>query len=141
MTIKITIPPLAQNLREEILQRRQQIFKAAVLSEQAEIIARTQSGRSIRGNVFEKYSEKWAAFREEKGRNVSPPDLTFSGTMLKSIDSKFETEVDETVKATIFFNQPLEAAKASGNQEKRPFFGLAEEQVKRITEKLRKVTR
>ena len=141
MTIKITIPPLAQDLREQILQRRQEVFKAAILSEQAELIARTQSGRDISGKSFAAYTEAYSAFREERGRNSSPPDLTFTGTMLKAIDSKFETEPDGSVKATIFFNQPLEAAKAQGNEKKRRFFGFSEKQIARINEKLRKVTR
>ncbi len=141
MTIKITIPPLAQTLTDDILKKRQEAFKGAVLSEQAELISRTQSGREISGKGFSAYTEKYAKFKKARGRNDSPPDLTFSGTMLKAIDSRFETDADGSVRATIFFNQPLEAAKAQGNQEKRPFFGFSEKQVKRITERLRKVTR
>ncbi len=47
------------------------------------------------------------------------------------------TEDGEKLKARIFFNDPKQAAKAHGNLQKRQFFGLSEDQLQRITDRMK----
>jgi hypothetical protein len=121
------------------------------------MVRRTQQGKDVDGSNFAPYTPAYnkrkaalkSGFRTrtgKKGKNAKQvkgpysaiplkPDLTLSGNMLASIQSKVEDTPTGAV-ATVFFNSALEAAKAQGNQKKRRFFGFAEEQVQRIKRKL-----
>jgi phage gpG-like protein len=111
-------------------------FEPILQDETTRMVQRIQSGKDVDGNPFTPYTPEYEKFKSAKGRKTSPVDLTFTGNMLNAITSKVEKFADKIV-GTIFFNSAREAAKARGNQDKRPFFGLSEEQVQRITEKLR----
>jgi len=90
---------------------------------------RTAQGKDVRDQLFKPYSEKYKLFRQEKGRDTGTPNLFFSGQMLGAMTHKVEG--DDTVK--IFFADSQAAAKASGNQRKRAFFGLSADEVRQIT--------
>lgn len=49
------------------------------------ILQRSQRGVDVNGSPFVAYSPKYAKFREKKGRNATPVDLTFTGLMNKSM--------------------------------------------------------
>lgn len=136
MGIEIKNAEILIKLPEERLKAIDQRFEQALADEATQIVLRTQRGVDADGNTFTPYSEAYAKKRGDSGRQVSPPNLMYTGNMLASIATKV-TRTLETVLGTIFFNSTREALKARGNQEKRRFFGLSEEQVKRLTDKLR----
>jgi hypothetical protein len=87
---------------------------------------RTERGVGYKGGRFKPYSEKYAIFRADSGRDTKP-NLFFSGKMLGAITSRATSR-----KAEIFFSRASESAKASGNNKIRPFFGFDKEEKKRI---------
>lgn len=100
---------------------------------------RISQGRDVKNESFKRYSPKYKDFREAKGRQTSPVDLTFTGKMLASITHNIQPKGD-TTEATVFFGSAAEALKAKGNIENgRNFFGFTQEQLVRIQDKLRKV--
>lgn len=116
-------------------QARARARKLETLLEQeaGEIVRRTQSGISLNGGGFVRYSEGYAKYKARKGRNVKP-DLTFKGNMLKGIRSKVVTSAN-VITGFIYF-LPSQAIKAFVNQKLRPFFGLSAEQKQRIVKGL-----
>lgn len=83
------------------------------------ILDRTERGIGYTG-AFDSYSAKYALFRKAAGRKTSPVDLNFSGKMLGAMAATKERKGV----AKIYFTRASEAAKASGNNRKRPFFGF-----------------
>lgn len=135
MPIEIKNADVIIKLTEERLKAINQEFEQVIADEATRIVLRTQSGVDVNGQPFEPYTEDYAKFRTKKGRSTTP-NLLFTGNMQNAIESKVEKTGDSVV-GTIFFNSAQEAVKAQGNQKKRQFFGLSDEQVKRITEKLK----
>lgn len=90
------------------------------------ILDRTSRGVSYKGGAFRPYSEKYAAFRTEKGASVTP-NLNMSGKMLAAITSRASSK-----QAEIFFSKASESAKASKNDKSRPFFGFNREEEGRL---------
>ena len=119
-------------------QMRARAKRLEILLEQeaGEIIQRTQSGKSIEGGTFTRYSDGYAAYKAKKGRRASPPDLTFTGNMLKSIRTKIT--ISASVITGFIYLLPSQAIKAFANQitYRRPFFGLSNEQKQRIVKGL-----
>lgn len=85
---------------------------------------RTAQGRDVNGKLFKPYSEKYKLFRQEAGRGQIP-NLFFSGRMLGALTHR--TEGSDTVR--LFFHDAQQAAKASGNQRHREFFGLSADDI------------
>ena len=83
------------------------------------ILDRTERGIGYTG-AFDSYSAKYALFRKAAGRKTSPVDLNFSGKMLGAMAATKERKGV----AKIYFTRASEAAKAAGNNRKRPFFGF-----------------
>jgi len=121
---------------KERVEAQKRALQQAAADAAAEIVIRTQSGRDVEGAVFTPYTEPYEKRKAKSGRNTSPPDLTYTGNMLAAIQTDFE-ETSTGARARIFFNSALEAAKAAGNQLKRRFFGLSEEQAKQIAQTIR----
>lgn len=120
---------------KERIDRMRSRLPQVLADEAARIVTRTRKGVDVDGNPFADYTPRYAKSRRRKGRKVSPVDLTFSGDMLNAITTEVREEPGKTV-GTIFFNSAREAGKARGNQEKRRFFGLSDEQVERIKKRL-----
>src|ERR1700752_5174468 len=116
---------------KERIDRMRERLGPALADEAARIVVRTQRGQDVDGNSFAPYSKQYAKHRARKGRNTTPVDLTFTGNMLSAISTEGAEEGGATV-GKLSFNSAREAVKARGNQEKRPFFGLSDEQVERI---------
>ena len=110
-------------------------LESALSDEVLEIQERTRSGKTVDGKAFERYSKGYEKYKTQRGRNQRP-DLTFTGNMLASITTTVK-QVGDKIRGQIFFSSAKEAAKAGFNQTLRPFFGLSEKQVKRITQRLK----
>lgn len=164
MTIEVKNAEVIIKVLKEKLEKAKANLKEAVDDEVTRMIRRTRDGKDVDGGNFAPYTPAYNKFKAsfksgfvtrnrdrknggfKKGKNAGQvkgqysatpqkPDLTLSGNMLASIQSKVEDTSTGAV-ATVFFNSALEAAKAQGNQKKRRFFGFAEEQVQRIKRKL-----
>lgn len=98
------------------------------------ILNRTAKGRGVNGR-FAPYTPDYAAFRRKKGRAVSPVDLMFNNRMLSSIAARRLG----LGAYRIYFTRAEEAAKASGNQRKRKFFGFNTKEKKQLGLFFRKV--
>lgn len=110
-------------------------LQPALDDEIVRIQLRTQRGQDVDGNAFPEYTPGYAERRRKRGRKVSPPDLLFTGNMLNSMQARVERTPDGAT-GTIYFASAREAAKAAGNQRRRKFFGLSDEQVARIKKTL-----
>jgi hypothetical protein len=157
MTIEVKNAEVIIKVLKEKLEKAKANLKSAVDDEVTRMVLRTRNGKDIDGSNFAPYTPAYnkrkASLKSgfttrtgKKGKNAKQvkgsysatpqkPDLTLSGNMLASIQTKVEDTSTGAV-ATVFFNSALEAAKAQGNQKKRRFFGFAEEQVQRIKRKL-----
>ena len=103
---------------------------AAALSAIEMIDNRTTSGFDINGNRFKRYSKKYADYRVEKGRNVYPVDLQFTGRMLNSMRAKKLTYWSRLV----FFRGAENSKKAAMNNKSREFFGLNKREQSRVAD-------
>lgn len=101
-----------------------------------QIVTRTSKGFDVTGKEFQRYTKRYEKFKTDKGRNARP-DLTFTGRMLAAIQTRVE-KVGSSLIGRIFFSSSREAVKASGNQKRRNFFGLSEEQKQKIVQELRR---
>jgi hypothetical protein len=157
MAIEVKNAEVIVRLVKQKLDEAKARLKPALDDEATRIINRTRGGTDVNGQKFAPYTPEYnkrkASLRSgfttrtgKKGKNAQtvkgvysattqPVDLTLSGNMLAAIQVKVE-DTREGSTGTIYFNSALEAAKAQGNQQKRQFFGLSDEQVQRIRQKL-----
>ena len=124
-------------MKRTALDRLERETQRAVSDETTALIMRTRRGVDVEGRGFAPYSESYADYKAEKGRNRTP-DLTFTGKMLAAITHRIERRATELL-GEVFFNSTAEAQKARFNQATRRFFGFSKEQVGRIVERLQKV--
>lgn len=111
-------------------------FNIAVSDEVTQMVRRTQSGRDKDNKSFKSYSPSYSKFKRKRGRNVSPPDLTFTGKMLGAITYKTFEQGTKFI-GEIFFNSSREATKARGNLRHRQFFGFSKEQILKIQQRIK----
>jgi hypothetical protein len=154
MGTEITKNYSLEQVTDDILATLETALYRALVDEEAEIQIRTRSGQGPDGEPFPDYSKGYAKFREKRGRNTSPVDLTFTGNMLNSseVGGGLQTTVNRDgvqITGEMFFNdttapdprsgkQVSARDKAGWNDATRPFFSLNETQVNRIVEKLDK---
>jgi hypothetical protein len=50
-----------------------------------QIITRTLEGRNADDKPFTKYSKSYAAFKKDSGKDSEPPNMSYTGDMLRSI--------------------------------------------------------
>ena len=86
-----------------------------------EINKRTGNGVDADNRRFEPYTPKYKKFKQKLEARffTGKVNLSVSGNMLSAMQWKATDK-----KATIFFNKPKEALKASGNDRKRHFFAV-----------------
>lgn len=89
---------------------------------------RTQKGQGIAG-AFKPYSPDYAMFRREKGRQVSPVNLEFTGKMLSAMQAFKGRGFAE-----ISFTRAAEAKKAFFNNQRRPFFGFNQNEKRKLVD-------
>lgn len=100
----------------------------------ASIQIRVQSkGKGILGEKLKAYSSKYSTFKQNKGRNTNYRDLTFSGKMWQSLTTNRSNN-----QAKMFFGNVESINKASGNQKRTPFFGLADSEKAILKKELNK---
>lgn len=106
---------------------------AKEISEQLEIekksiIERTRSGRDIRGQFFQGYTDKYKPRREKLGLQTHPVDLTITGSLLDTIETKI-IATGNRIEAILKIAKQNQL-KAEGLSKKREFFGLSQERIK-----------
>ena len=153
MGLEIKNADVIVRLVNEKLEKAKAKLGVAVSDEATRIVRRTRAGLDVDGKQFAPYTPPYNRFKGKNrsgivtrtgkaGKNArqvkgdfsvtpQPVDLTLSGNMLAAIQTKVE-DTSTGATATIFFNSAQEALKARGNQNKRQFFGLSDEQVQRI---------
>jgi hypothetical protein len=127
------------------MRARAKRLEVLLAQEEGEIIARTQSGRSITGSGFRAYSKGYAKRKGEKTGSTKPNLVGIGdkkhtgGLMLQSIRSS--VKVSGNIITGIISFLPSQAIKAFVNQVlyKRPFFGLSKEQKQRIVKGLNSI--
>ena len=107
--------------------------------EKTDIKFRTERGRSVSGAAFPAYSKRYAAWKQgETGRTEI--DLTLSGRMLKSLQTKAWRESPSKTIGKIFltFRQDVARKHQSGDGvPKRRFMGLSKEQIARLRKNIK----
>lgn len=117
------------------LEKKHQNFRLAVSDLQTKIVIDTEAGKDIFGNTFEKkYSEPYRKWREKKGYRTDPPNLRVTGTMMRSLNTRFEV-LGDSIRAIMGFSDSSE--KVKGNLKYRKFFGLTAESIKEIKKRLK----
>lgn len=112
------------------------VLAAATKVEEGRVKQRTQQGIGLNAS-FLGYSESWAKVRQENNKQTSFVDLTFTGDMFGSLNTKVTSVGENVTVATVAFNGALNNIKASANNKSRPFFGFTNEQVQIILNKLK----
>ncbi len=79
-----------------------------------------EKGIGSDGNKMKGYSFKYGSYKQIAGRNTKIRDLTFSGSMWNSLTTNRSKN-----QAQMFFGNAESINKASGNDKRTPFFGLA----------------
>lgn len=125
-----------KKIQKEIKERQKKNLEVALQEAATEIVERTRRQEPVSGGRFAKLSDKYAKYKQRKGRH-GVPDLTFSGSMLRAIQTKVEETINGLL-GTIFFGSTAESEKARGNQKLRKFFGLSRRQEKALVEKVGK---
>lgn len=130
ITPKVDDLRLRKNLRKQIREQPRQVQKA--LGRTAEFLLglirkRTQKGKDADNNNFKPYTSEYKSFREQKGRQTIFPDLNFSGQMLSNMTQKATPK-----QAILFFASKFQGLKAIGNQKKRPFFLIGDNERKTL---------
>lgn len=140
MTLKIENLGVIERAVKQRMEKLKPVFKEALGVEKERIKTRTQSGQSVDGKPFSKYSRKWAKVRKQAGLQTAYVDLTYSGDMFKAMKASFTAD-EASITGVISFDGKDEAKKAIENEMLgRSFFGLTDEQIEIIKNKLRNVT-
>jgi len=122
MKIKVNDASLRLDLDRKIKYLPAQIDRALAITAQQGvnmILDRTRKGKGI-NFPFKPYSDKYAKFRSQKGRQVFPVNLNFSGRMLGAMATQ---RVRQSFQK-IYFDRAEESRKAYFNNQIRPFFGF-----------------
>ena len=134
MSIEFKANFSAESLAKEAIEGHQKELEKAMAEAAREIIERTRQQKGVEGGSFARLSEKYKKYKTSKGRK-GVPDLTFSGNLLNSIQTKVE-KLGKDLIGLIFFSSPKESLKAQGLMKLRRFFDLSEKQKEKITKKL-----
>jgi len=131
ITVQDNSLQVAQNFEKQIREQPNIVKKA--LGRTAEFLMflikqRTAKGISADNTAFPKYTAEYSFLRKKAGRQVSNPDLNFTGQMLSNI-----TEKSNPSYAIIYFANKFQNVKALGNQRKRKFFAIGQKEIEPVT--------
>jgi len=131
ITVEDNSLQVAQNFEKQV--REQPNIVRTALGRTAEFLMflikqRTAKGMSADNIAFPKYTAEYSFLRKKAGRQVSTPDLNFTGQMLSSI-----TEKSNPSYAIIYFANKFQNVKALGNQRKRKFFAIGQKEIEPVT--------
>lgn len=99
------------------------------------IIERTRSGKDIRGQYFKGYTPGYAKKRAKMSLQTHPVNLTVTGDLLDTIETKIEQLGNGNFKLNLEIADE-QKDKARGLQKKREFFGNSKAQEKALIERL-----
>jgi hypothetical protein len=131
ITVEDNIKDISKNVENSIRQQPN-VFKTA-LGRTAEFVMglikqRTARGQDANKRSFPPYTQVYKEFRHKKGRQVSYPDLNFTGQMLSNMTQKSTPSYAE-----IYFSNKSQAVKAMGNNKKRNFFAVGDAELTPIS--------
>ena len=140
--VKITVKnnsTIAKRVAEK-LKRKRDVFGRELLFEITEIRTRTRRGIEVDGGTFADYTPAYAKRKSSpnsrgQSRQISPPDLTFTGQMLANLMLRLEDKA-ERLTGIIFFGDAREKLKAKGNNQKRNFFGIEEKRKEALKQRV-----
>ena len=123
INIESNVLQVAENFEKQIREQPRVVQKA--LGRTAEFLMfiikrRTARGKDFKGADFVKYTDEYRKIREAKQLPLKP-DLFFSGKMLSNM-----TQKSSPTQAQIYFTAVREGLKAMGNQRKRKFFAIGD---------------
>lgn len=124
----------ADKLSKDAMEKHSKDLEKAMAEAAREIIERTRQQKGVNGGAFVRLSEKYKKYKTSKGRR-GVPDLTFSGNLLNSIQTKVE-KLGKDLIGLIYFSSPKESLKAQGLMKLRKFFALSDKQKEKISKKL-----
>lgn len=126
-------------LVEKALEKKYDAANLAMSDQVTKIKARTTSGKDLNGKTFKKYSKNYAIIREKEKRQVSPPNLTRSGDMRRSLRREDAKKSGDLFTVKIGFTRDIEEKKMLGNKDKgREFFGISDKEAKQIIKRIEK---
>lgn len=139
MNIKFNDKALLLSLDRKVKKMPQMIDRALSLTAQQGIniiLDRTAAGKGINA-PFQPYNDKYAKFRAQRGRQIAPVDLNFTGRMLASMSTQ---RIRRGVQR-ISFNRAEEARKAyfhnvtgaGKGRVTRKFFGFNQAEKSRLS--------
>lgn len=135
MKITITNLEAIQRVLQAKFQQLKPAFREALDVERDRIRTRTQSGVDVQGKTFKYYAAYTVKNRRNNDKQVDHVDLTFNGDMFKALKARF-SETEWTITGVLSFGD--ESWKVLKNENYgRNFFGLSNEQVEIIKNKLR----
>lgn len=97
-----------------------------------DMLKRVDSGVGLNGG-FKPYNPKYAEYRVEKGRGVSPVNLQFTGQMVGDVISRSSPS-----KAVISFGTEKGRLKAIKTHKQRPWFGVTDSEEKQIASRFKR---
>jgi|TARA_B110000908_G_scaffold63910_1_gene77739 hypothetical protein len=98
-----------------------------------DMLRRVDKGVGL-GGRFKPYHPLYAEYRAEKGRSTSAVNLQFTGEMFADVSLKKTTSTE----AVIGFSKEIERRKAASNQKNRPWFGVTDQEQKRIVSRFKR---
>jgi len=131
ITVEDNLNEVSRNVDQSIRQQPN-VLKSA-LGKTAEFVMglikqRTARGQDANQIAFTPYTQVYKEFRQKKGRQVSYPDLNFTGQMLSNMTQKSTPSYAE-----IYFSNKAQAVKAMGNNRKRNFFAVGDRELTPIS--------
>ena len=131
ITVEDNLNEVSRNVDQSIRQQPN-VLKSA-LGKTAEFVMglikkRTARGQDANQKAFPPYTQVYKEFRQKKGRQVSYPDLNFTGQMLSNMTQKSTPSYAE-----IYFSNKAQAVKAMGNNRKRNFFAVGDRELTPIS--------
>jgi len=131
ITVEDNLNEVSRNIDQSIRQQPN-VLKSA-LGKTAEFVMglikqRTARGQDANQKAFPPYTQVYKEFRQKKGRQVSYPDLNFTGQMLSNMTQKSTPSYAE-----IYFSNKSQAVKAIGNNRKRNFFAVGDRELTPIS--------
>lgn len=138
MTLKIENLGVIERAVKQRMEKLKPVFKEALGVEKERIKTRTQSGLDVDGDKFIAYRPYTVKNRRRFRKQVAHVDLTFDGDMFRAFKVLF-SESESSTTGTLTFG--TESWKVLSNEAyDRKFFGLSNEQIEIIKNKLRNVT-
>lgn len=140
MGVTITKKPDFARMKEQLRAEVVKEMGKLALDEKEEVVTRTGKGIDFRGSAFVRYTSAYAKRKSAAGRNVSRPDLRFSGRILQSFQIQVVQKGTKII-ARIFPGSNLEALKVRGNMRFREFFAISDKSRKSFHDRMTNVFR